>query len=249
MEAIYAACREMDDLADGPGTAAERSAELDRWEREIHDARKRKPAARPAVAAVAEASRACGVRLEHFDALLAGLRSDLGPVRLRTTAELFRYCDRVAGAVGLLCLPAFGAPEDVGAQYAIDLGRGLQLTNILRDLHSDLSHRRVYFPALELEMFGVPARAWPAEAPAAAVEDLLAFQCARAGAFLRHAEKQFMAFPKEVRGALRPAEAMRRAYGALLKQISVAGREVLARRVSLPRWAAAWAFVRAALPR
>src|SRR5687768_5621493 len=91
----------------------------------------------------------------YFEELINGVEMDLMQKRYGTFAELRRYCYRVASIVGLICLRIFGEAEERGRIYAENLGMALQLTNILRDVGSDLTRGRVYLPADELARFGV----------------------------------------------------------------------------------------------
>ena len=75
---------------------------------------------------------------------------DLGSARYETFAELYEYCIRVASAVGLICLEIFGESRRRGAQYAIDLGVALQLTNILRDVRGGSRAAGSYIPQEDL---------------------------------------------------------------------------------------------------
>lgn len=238
LEAIYAACREMDDVADGAGTEKARRMELASWSEELRAAAGGiVPAgARPAVVAVHEAAREFGVDLRHFQDLLDGLKGDVKVIRVRTASALMEYCDRVAGAVGLLCLPVFGVREKAGAPYGIALGRGLQLTNVLRDLASDLRRDRIYVPSEERTAFGIPNGSWERGDPGAGFDDLLAFQVLRARAYLRRAAEIRDRLPTTDRRALRPAEAMRRAYEPVLSAVERAGRSLLVRRPAVSRW-------------
>jgi len=93
---------------------------------------------------------------DHFDELLRGVEMDLDIARYQTFAELEQYCYRVASVVGLLSVEIFGYQNPACRQYAIHLGKALQLTNILRDVRGDAQRGRIYLPLEELERHKVP---------------------------------------------------------------------------------------------
>lgn len=121
-----------------------------------------------------------GIPKKYFDELIAGMDMDLSVNRYKNFAELYEYCYRVAGVVGLIMLQIFGY-EDLRAQnYAVDLGIAMQLTNILRDVKEDFLRGRIYLPEDEMGRFGVTQ----ADISAGRLNDnfkkLLKFQVARA---------------------------------------------------------------------
>ncbi len=89
-----------------------------------------------------------------FDDLIDGVQMDLDHRRYQTFDDLRKYCWRVASTVGLICLNIFGCRHPGGRDYAMNLGLALQLTNIVRDVKTDLDHGRVYLPQDELRRFG-----------------------------------------------------------------------------------------------
>ena len=90
--------------------------------------------------------RQCGLGLEPAQQLLLGVKSDLEEVKVRDEEELLLYCYRVAGTVGLMMCPVLNVREPTAWGYAIDLGIGMQLTNICRDVLEDAENQRVYLP-------------------------------------------------------------------------------------------------------
>lgn len=158
MYAIYAFCREVDDIADGAGAESEKRRLLDRWRTEIEElCRGGRPTgltARALRAPVAE----FGLRREDFLAVIDGVAMDVGPARpAPPLAELELYCRRVAGAVGLLAVRALGAVSPRAEDFALALGTALQLTNILRDLREDAARGRLYLPGELLAEAGIEA--------------------------------------------------------------------------------------------
>ncbi len=156
MFAVYAFCREVDDIADEPGEERVKSAQLAFWRGEVdrlfNDAAVTTPIARALRAPI----RRHRLRKEDFEAVIAGMEMDSGTrLRIADRAELDLYCDRVACAVGRLSIRIFGADPVTGDDLAAALGRALQLTNILRDLDEDAQRNRLYLPMDMLAAEGV----------------------------------------------------------------------------------------------
>jgi phytoene synthase len=154
--AVYAFCREVDDIADGPLPVARKKALLADWRIEVEAlfaGRPRKPISR----VLAEPLSRFGLRQSDLLAVIDGVEMDAdGPILAPSRAELDLYCDRVACAVGRLCVAIFGESGEPGQAVARHLGRALQLTNILRDVADDAALGRLYFPREVLETNGIP---------------------------------------------------------------------------------------------
>jgi len=145
--AIYAFCREVDDIADGDQSREEKIVALDRWRKKIEDLYTGKPGDE-ITRALTPAVEAFKLRKKDFIAVIEGMEMDArGPIVAPSLEELDLYCDRVASAVGRLCIHAFGEPTPAGERVADRLGRALQLTNILRDVEEDAAINRLYLPA------------------------------------------------------------------------------------------------------
>jgi hypothetical protein len=144
MFAIYAFCREVDDIADEKGpTPEERCAQLDVWRRAVDSLYTASPTAR--MRDLAGPTRHYKLEKEDFLAVIDGMEMDVGePMRRPPFEVLDLYCDRVASAVGRLSVKVFGMEEEPGKQLAYHLGRALQFTNILRDLDEDAAVGRLY---------------------------------------------------------------------------------------------------------
>ena len=155
MYAIYAFCREVDDIADGDRPVEHKLAALAGWREEIealYDGRPRHLVAR----ALSGPVRRYALRKEDFLAILAGMEMDArGDIRAPDLATLDLYCARVASAVGHLSVHIFGDSSDAAHAVAESLGRALQLTNILRDLAEDAARQRLYLPREILDRHGI----------------------------------------------------------------------------------------------
>jgi presqualene diphosphate synthase len=213
MYAIYAFCREVDDIADGDRPAEQKLAQLARWREEIealYDGYPRHLVARALVRPV----RSYALRKEDFFALLAGMEMDArADIRAPDLATLDLYCACVASAVGHLSVHVFGDPSDAAHTVAEALGRALQLTNILRDLGEDAARQRLYLPREILERHGIraaePELVLRHPALPAVCRDLAAIAEAR----FQEADR---ALARCSRRAMRPAAVMAAIYHATL---------------------------------
>ena len=158
MYAIYAFCREVDDIADdigGPGNETEKLERLNEWRDEID--RLFAGDSRTLVGhALLPAVESFHLRKEDFNAVIAGMEMDTrGRVRIKDLDELILYCDRVASAVGRLSTRVFGLDADTGDRLAFAQGQALQMTNILRDVDEDAERDRLYLPGDLLSNHGI----------------------------------------------------------------------------------------------
>jgi phytoene synthase len=155
MFAIYAFCREVDDIADEPADVADKKRRLEGWRGEIaklYDGSPQNPIAKALLPCVKQFN----LRREDFLAVIDGMEMDAEQdVRAPDWATLDLYCDRVASAVGRLSVRVFGMEEVEGIALAHHLGRALQLTNILRDIDEDAGIGRLYLPREELTKAGI----------------------------------------------------------------------------------------------
>jgi phytoene synthase len=240
MYAIYAFCRIVDDIADEPGAFAEKLPELQAWRRRV--AGLYRGEADGAVARVlVRAIAAFRLREADFLAIIDGMQMDAEHAIVapdRATLDL--YCDRVAGAVGRLSVRAFGDASADADEVARTLGRALQLTNILRDVHEDAGLGRLYLPREWLLEAAVPL-----DPAAALVHPALPAVCERVAA---DAEEQFReaaaAMRRCDRRAMRPARLMGATYAAILARLQRRGWHDLARPAKLPRWRKLWIALR-----
>ena len=155
MSALYAFCREVDDVADEAAAPVEsRRTLLAQWREDVH----RAYGGNPQFAVNRELQpviRQYRLPFEHFDALVQGVEMDLDLTRYSDYEQLDLYCYRVASVVGLLSIEIFGYQNAACREYAIYLGKALQLTNILRDIRVDAQRGRIYLPLSELARFRV----------------------------------------------------------------------------------------------
>ena len=154
---LYAFFRTLDDLVDKPGKdrrIEDIRIELDAWKgwftEELSFPAPQEPLGARLAAVLAEHPVPPAVFFDFLD----GLASDLEPRKIRDFNELYRYCYRVAGTVGLAMAHILGVNSDQALAAAQSLGIGMQLTNILRDVGGDLASGRIYLPQEDLERFG-----------------------------------------------------------------------------------------------
>lgn len=159
MSALYAFCREVDDVADEDTVPVEeRRRGLAAWREDVRHACNQ---GRPEFAVNRELQpviRQFGLRFELFDELIKGCEMDLDTTRYENREQLELYCYRVASVVGLLSIEIFGYTNPRCRDYAIALGKALQLTNILRDVRTDTERGRIYLPLADLKRFSVSER-------------------------------------------------------------------------------------------
>ena len=156
MFAVYAFCREVDDIADEPAPEAEKRAGLAAWRRAVDGLYTGAAPASPLVAALGEAVAHYHLRREDFLAVIDGMEMDAeADIRAPALAELDLYCARVASAVGHLSVHVFGDESAEAHRVADALGRALQLTNILRDVAEDAGKGRLYLPREILLRHGI----------------------------------------------------------------------------------------------
>jgi len=230
---LYALCREIDDLGD---ETADREG-LERLRAEL----KGEVAPSALVGAWLEVAERRSIDSEPLLHLIDGVLSDLGEVRMADDGELLRYCYRVAGTVGLLMCGILGVRERWALPHAVDLGLGMQLTNICRDVLEDAERGRVYLPADRLAAVGVShdqllAGTADREAVARVVLDLLDV----ADGYYASASAGMVAIPWRTRWAIRVAS---RTYHAIGEVLRARGGDALAGRawVSTPK--KAWLVV------
>jgi phytoene synthase len=169
---------------------------------------------------------------EAFEAVIDGVAMDLDRSRYQTFDDLREYCLRVASAVGRLCIEIFGYTDQRTRDYARDLGIALQLTNIIRDIGTDLARGRIYLPLEDLSRHGCTEEDLRAGVVSEPVRDLLTFECRRAGQFYETAEREL---PRADRRRMVAARIMAGIYHAILERIEQSGYQVFGEKIRVPR--------------
>lgn len=166
-----------------------------------------------------------------FEDLATGVAGDAGPVNLQTWEELDLYCYRVAGTVGLMMMRVFGSEDPAAEPRALDLGRGMQLTNILRDVAEDAKAGRIYLPARERDQYGIRAEDLFMGRTSGHWPEFMQFQVERAREQYRLAEPGIALLPAG--GARMSVWLMRELYAGILDPIEASGYDVFQKRHSL----------------
>ena len=217
MSSLYAFCREVDDIADEESVALEtRRERLAGWRGDVQIACTGGRPEYPVNAELQPIIQRYRLPFEYFDELIKGVEMDLDINRYPDYDQLELYCYRVASVVGLLSIEIFGYTNPASKDYAVYLGKALQLTNILRDVRTDAERGRIYLPLSELARFNVTP------------EEILAFKYSdrffalaqavaeRARSFYQRAR---LALPQADRRSMVAAELMGSVYWRLLRKL------------------------------
>lgn len=172
-----------------------------------------------------------------FDDLIDGVQMDLQRQRYATFDDLREYCWRVASTVGFICLNIFGCRHPGGRDYAMNLGLALQLTNIVRDVKTDLDNGRIYLPQDEMARAGCTEADLRAGRVTDGVSRLLEMQCVRARHYYERAAASLP--PGEARHLV-SAEIMGAIYFGILERIERRSYDVFSEVVRVPRPERAW---------
>jgi phytoene synthase len=230
MLALYAFARRCDDIADSQEPLDVRRQQLARWREQLRAALAGH-ADDPVLLALADTASRFVVPQHLLWSILDGVAMDLDHRGYATYAELRRYCEHVASAVGLACLPIWGCRDDEAILPAADCGVAFQLTNILRDLQEDGRQGRVYLPHQELARFGCAPVDWLGPVGTPQLAELLKFQCQRAAGLFEAGARTEKYLDRDPRRVFR---LMWTTYRALLARIERDPLIVLRRRVRLP---------------
>jgi phytoene synthase len=241
MYAIYAFCRDVDDIADDDGLSdAERQRQLGVWRQEIDRLYAGNPEHMVARALLPYVTL-FDLRRADFLAVIDGMEMDAVAIQAPSLAELDLYCDRVASAVGRLSVRAFGTNQAEADIVAYHLGRALQLTNILRDVAEDAGRDRLYLPREILRAHGITETDPKTVLQNPALPDVCRELARQADDHFRRAWAAMQLCPK---AAMRPARVMGAMYRAIFDQLLRADWHRLDQRVSVPKWRKIWIALR-----
>lgn len=234
MYAIYAFCRVVDDIADEETTDfATKQRELQNWRQRLEALYTTGETDGPIPRSLLNVVQDYHVRQEDFIALIDGMEMDAGEPIIAPSLEILDlYCDRVASAVGRLSVRIFGDSSPLADEVAYALGRGLQLTNILRDVPEDAQRGRLYLPSEFLDEAGVPK-----DPNKILKAQGLPIVCSRvADMAIQNFERANAAMAKCNQTAMRPARMMEESYRPLLNILRSQNFDYSQARVSLPKW-------------
>ena len=227
--ALYAYCREVDDVVDETSDENLARIKLAWWRTEIGQLFAGNPQ-HPVTKALAPCVQPFSLTQARLEDILDGMEMDLMQSRYLDFKGLERYCHLVAGVVGLCAADIFGRSQEATLEYAHNLGLAFQLTNIIRDVGEDARRGRVYLPVNELQQFEVPVADILNRRYSDNFTRLMQFQHERAESYYRAA---FALLPAPDRRAQRPGLIMAAIYRALLEEIRRDHFRVLHQRISL----------------
>ena len=217
MSALYAFCRAVDDVADEDSVPTEKRREqLAAWRADIRRACENQKPEFILNQEFAPVIRRFNLPFALFDELIQGCEMDLETLRYENYDRLELYCHRVASVVGLLSIEIFGHQNPACRDYAVHLGKALQLTNILRDVKNDAARGRIYLPQTELKKFNVTEADILASQYSENYFALARSVAERAKHFYSLAQKTL---PPEDRKAMVAAELMGSVYWRLLQKL------------------------------
>lgn len=232
MCALYAFLRIADDLADAAAATETRRQRLTRWRQQFHECLTGRHSHR-LHAALADTIHRFRIPAEYLLAVLDGVEMDLETVTYATFQDLYRYCYRVASAVGLSCIHIWGFNGQSALALAERAGIAFQLTNILRDLAEDAARDRIYLPQEELHRFGYSAEQLRRGERGESFRALMRFQVARARAYYAEAWPLALCLQPTGRAVF---QVLMRTYSGLLDAIEQRDYDVFSRRVRLSTW-------------
>ena len=227
--ALYAFCREVDDVVDECSDANVARTTLNWWRGQVTEIYSGKPQ-HPVALALVPVVKQFNLAQEHLLEIIDGMEMDIDQPRYPDFKSLQLYCYRVASVVGLLSAEIFGYSDRRTLKYAHDLGIAFQLTNIIRDVGEDARRNRIYLPMDELQQFGVAAADILNARETENFHRLMAFQIKRAQRYYRQALEHL---PATDRKAQRTGLIMATIYRATLNEVVASGCHVLKERVSL----------------
>ena len=217
MSALYAFCREVDDVADEESRpVAERQADLNRWREDIRRTCAGQVPELPVNCELQPIVQRYQLPRELFEELIRGVEMDLSIKRYESQAQLEEYCHLVASVVGLLSIEIFGYQNPACREYARHLGLALQLTNILRDVRVDAERGRIYLPLDAMRRHGVSESDILQHRFS---KDYFALASEIAGIARGHYRKARELLPREDRRSMLAAELMGAVYWRLLRKL------------------------------
>jgi phytoene synthase len=227
--ALYAYCREVDDVVDETSDPGLARTKLAWWSEELARAY-HGGAQHPVARALSEIVGPYDLREEELREVIEGMAMDLDYNAYPDFEALKVYCHRVAGMVGILSAKIFGYTDPRTLEFAADLGLAFQLTNIIRDVGEDARRNRIYLPLHELAEYGVTADEIARGRETENFHKLMDFQIARAN---RYYDQAYAKLPAADRKAQRPGLVMAAIYRTLLEEIRRDGSRVLTTRTAL----------------
>jgi len=227
--ALYAFCREVDDVVDECSDEHVARTTLAWWRGQVAAIYSGKPQ-HPVAQALVPVVKQFNLPEEHLLEIIDGMEMDLTQHQYADFKSLQLYCYRVASVVGLLAAEIFGYSDRKTLKYAHDLGIAFQLTNIIRDVGEDARRGRIYLPQDEMAQFGVHTSDILNSRENDAFQQLMKFQIERAQHYY---EQALVELPAVDRKSQRTGLMMAAIYRATLEEVVHSGCHVLRERISL----------------
>lgn len=227
--ALYAFCREVDDIVDECTDKELAAQKLAWWHEEIDRVFTNQPQ-HPVGKVLANSKDRFSLKKHLFEEILQGMNMDLSYQGYQTFEDLRLYCHCVASAPGLLAAEIFGYQNPNTLEYAKNLGLAFQLVNIIRDVGEDANRGRIYLPEDELVQFSLTPQDILEKKHTQNFQDLMTYQATRARSYY---EKALQTLPETDKYSQRSGIIMAEIYFTLLKEIEKLNFKVLHQRVSL----------------
>lgn len=230
MNTVYAFCRKTDDIVDDGNEPDELKYEkLRKWRNEFEKALRGNSEIQLLNRLVVYIQQ-FNIPLDPFFELIAGVEMDLQRKRFLTFDDLSNYCYLVASTVGLMCIEIFGYKNSSTKDYAVNLGKAMQLTNILRDVKKDYENGRIYLPLNDMQMFNYTEEDLKNKIYNPHFYNLMKFQAERAQYFFNKANESLQLEDKR---SLFAARAMQHIYYRLLKKLEAENFNVINKNIKV----------------
>ena len=215
---LYGFCRYIDNLIDQPRSrsSVEILNEVEAFREELKIASRSGESEHPIISAYIHVAKEYGIPLVYPLELLTGVSMDVKHKRYKSFDELYQFCYRVAGVVGVMMTFILGYENDDAFEYAVKLGVAMQLTNILRDIKEDKDNSRIYLPLEELHEFNVSEHEILHEKFTPCLKKLMVFSAERAHQYYEEAKPGINMLKKDSRFAIIAAS---RIYRGILNEI------------------------------
>lgn len=232
MNIIYAFCRNTDDIVDTDDlTIDEKEKNLTLWKNELENALQGN-SQNLLLNDLVSTIKQFNIPTSPFFDLIRGMKMDLEKNRFEVFEELEDYCYCAASTVGLMSVEIFGYKNKSISEYAVNLGKALQLTNIIRDVKTDSEMNRIYLPLEDLQTFGYSEEELFKGIYNSNFYELMKFQADRAQKFFDKADA--LLHPEDKKNMF-AAQAMRHIYYKLLTILQQNKFDIFSQKINLTK--------------